>query len=88
MKKHVLDWVAFTLENKIDILLAALRRRSLFFFLSKPEVHDGCDEYPGFTGEKKSKEKQAIISYGEEKKIGRKKRITVQILIKISSTQP
>lgn len=33
MKKHVLDWVPFTLENKIDVLLAALKRRSLFFFL-------------------------------------------------------
>lgn len=32
MKKHVLDWVAFTLESKIYVLLAALKGTSLFFF--------------------------------------------------------
>lgn len=48
MKKHVLNWAAFILENKIDVLLAALKGKSLFFFFSKIELHGGCDEYPCF----------------------------------------
>lgn len=47
MKKHVFNWTAFILENKIDVLLAVLKRKSLFFFL-QDGFHGGCEEYPHF----------------------------------------
>lgn len=51
------------------------------------EFHDGCDEYPSFLWEKKSNEKQAVISYGKtkiskERNWQEKKGILVQTFIK------
>lgn len=46
-----------------------LWREDLCSFSSKPEFLDGYDEYPSLTGKKKkSKEKQAVISYRKNKK--------------------
>lgn len=92
MKEHVLDWVAFTLQNKTDVLLAALRRKSPFFFPPCQNSMVAVMSILVFHGKKKkSKEKQAVITYGKIKlskeRNQQEKRYTSAILIKESSAQ-
>lgn len=68
MKEHVLDWVAFTLQNKTDVLLCSSKEKISILFPPCQNSMVAVMSILVFHGKKKkSKEKQAVITYGKIK---------------------